>query len=81
VVVAILDARIDAPGLTNYLKTPTIGYYRRCPLPKEALPMFENPTREKPLPTIWRTPDGLWELIEPILQENTPHQRVPVVLA
>jgi transposase len=34
--------------------------------------MSENPTQEKPLPTIWRTPDGLWEIIEPILAEHDP---------
>lgn len=34
--------------------------------------MSENVTQEKPLPTIWRTPDELWEIIEPILQEQDP---------
>ncbi len=32
--------------------------------------MSKNVTQEKPLPTIWRTPDELWETIEPILQEH-----------
>jgi len=26
----------------------------------------------KPLPTIWRVPDGLWEMIQPILAERDP---------
>jgi transposase len=34
--------------------------------------MSENPTQEKPLPTIWRVPDELWEIIEPILKEYDP---------
>jgi transposase len=34
--------------------------------------MSENPTQEKPLPTIWRVPDELWEIIEPILKEHDP---------
>lgn len=38
---------------------------------KEA-PMSENVTQEKPLPTIWRVPDELWEIIEPILAEHDP---------
>jgi len=29
-------------------------------------------SEQKPLPTIWRTPDALWEIIEPILQEHDP---------
>ena len=41
------------------------------PLSKEA-PMSENVTQEKPLPTIWRVPDELWEIIEPILAEHDP---------
>jgi putative transposase len=28
--------------------------------------------QEKPLPTIWRVPDELWEKIEPILKEHDP---------
>ncbi|CAA9453902.1 MAG: hypothetical protein AVDCRST_MAG28-2118 [uncultured Rubrobacteraceae bacterium] len=27
-------------------------------------------SEQNPLPTIWRTPDELWEIIEPILQEH-----------
>jgi hypothetical protein len=34
--------------------------------------MTESPNQEKPLPTIWRTPDELWEIIEPILEEHDP---------
>jgi hypothetical protein len=29
-------------------------------------------SEQKPLPTIWRTPDDLWEKIEPILAEYDP---------
>ncbi len=58
---------VDYSGLTNYLKTLTVGYHLRCP-PKEEVPMSE----QKPLPTIWRTPDQLWEIIEPILKEHDP---------
>lgn len=32
--------------------------------------MSENLTEPKPLPTIWSTPDELWEVIEPILKEH-----------
>lgn len=34
--------------------------------------MSENLTTRKPLPTIWRVPDELWERIEPILNEHDP---------
>src|ERR671927_868443 len=34
--------------------------------------MTERPPQEKPLPTIWRVPDELWEKIEPILKEHDP---------
>jgi transposase len=34
--------------------------------------MSENPTQKEPLPTIWRTPDELWEIIEAILKEHDP---------
>lgn len=34
--------------------------------------MSENPTEQKPLATIWRVPDELWERIEPILHEYDP---------
>ena len=34
--------------------------------------MSENSTQQKPLPTIWRTPDELWEIIEPMLTEHDP---------
>ncbi len=30
---------------------------------------------EKPLPTIWRVPDELWERIEPILKEHDPPKK------
>jgi putative transposase len=34
-------------------------------------------SEQKPLATIWRTPDELWEIIEPILKEHDPpkHRR------
>jgi putative transposase len=31
-----------------------------------------DPTRERPLPTIWELPDELWERIEPILSRRYP---------
>ena len=34
--------------------------------------MPNNSAEQKPLPTIWRTPDELWEIIEPILKEYDP---------
>jgi putative transposase len=34
--------------------------------------MSEISTQEKPLPTIWRVPDELWEIIEPILALRDP---------
>ncbi len=34
--------------------------------------MSENSTQEKPHPTIWRVPDELWEIIEPILALHDP---------
>ena len=37
--------------------------------------MGEHSTQEKPLPTIWRVPDELWEKIEPILAEHDPPKR------
>jgi putative transposase len=37
--------------------------------------MGEHSAEEKPLPTIWRVPDGLWEKIEPILREHDPSKR------
>jgi hypothetical protein len=37
--------------------------------------MSERPPEEKPLPTIWRVPDELWEKIEPILKEHDPPKR------
>lgn len=37
--------------------------------------MTERPPEEKPLPTIWRVPDELWERIEPILEEYDPPKR------
>jgi putative transposase len=39
---------------------------------REEAPMTERPPEEKPLPTIWRVPDDLWEKIEPILAEHDP---------
>ncbi len=32
----------------------------------------EHTPQEKPAPTIWRVPDGLWEKVEPILKEHDP---------
>jgi putative transposase len=29
----------------------------------------------KPLPTLWRVPDPLWEILEPILEEQDPPKR------
>ncbi len=37
--------------------------------------MGEHSAEEKPLPTIWRVPDGLWERIEPILKEHDPPKK------
>jgi len=34
--------------------------------------MTEKMSEQKPLPTIWRTPDELWEKIEPILADYDP---------
>jgi hypothetical protein len=34
--------------------------------------MPENATQKMPLPTIWRVPEELWEIIEPILEEHDP---------
>src|SRR5215211_8189936 len=39
---------------------------------EEVLLMTETPTQVKPLPTIWRVPDELWEIIEPILEKHDP---------
>ena len=32
--------------------------------------MTKRTLEQKPMPTIWRVPDELWEKIEPILQEH-----------
>jgi hypothetical protein len=40
--------------------------------------MSENSTQEKPLPTIWRVPDELWEIIEPILALHDPPKSTAV---
>jgi len=32
----------------------------------------EHMLQEKPAPTIWHVPDGLWETLEPILKEHDP---------
>ena len=37
--------------------------------------MPERGAEEKPMPTIWRVPDELWEKIEPILAEHDPPKR------
>src|SRR5215204_5675646 len=39
---------------------------------EEVLLMTETPTQVKPLPPIWRVPDELWEIIEPILEKHDP---------
>lgn len=37
-----------------------------------------RPKKERaPLPPIWRTPDELWEMVEPILAEQDPPKRGP----
>jgi transposase len=33
-------------------------------------PMSKDSTTQKPMPTIWRVPEQLWEKIEPILEEH-----------
>jgi len=43
--------------------------------------MSENSTQNKPLPTIWRVPEELWEIIEPILEEHDIRPRAPAALA
>ncbi len=43
-------------------------------------PVTGPPPVEKPLPTIWRVPDELWERIEPILKEHEIRPRGPAVL-
>jgi putative transposase len=42
---------------------------------QEEAPMIERSPEEKPMPTIWRVPDELWEKIEPILAEHDPPKR------
>jgi putative transposase len=42
---------------------------------REETPMSQHDSQEKPLPTIWRVPDELWEKIEPILAERDPPKR------
>ena len=37
--------------------------------------MTERSPQEKPLPTIWRVPDDLWEKIESIFDEYDPPKR------
>src|SRR5215211_6307440 len=42
-------------------------------IPTERGPaMSENPPQQKPITTIWRVPDELSEIIEPIIQEHDP---------
>jgi hypothetical protein len=41
----------------------------------EEVPMNESASKEKPMPTIWRIPDELWEKIEPILAEHDPSKK------
>ena len=42
---------------------------------KDEEPMAEREPPEKPMPTIWRVPDELWEKIEPILAEHDPPRK------
>ncbi len=37
--------------------------------------MNESASKERPIPTIWRVPDELWEKIEPILAEHDPPKK------
>jgi hypothetical protein len=37
--------------------------------------MTKRTSEEKPLPTIWRTPEELWEEIEPIFAEHDPPKK------
>lgn len=41
----------------------------------EEVPMNESASKERPIPTIWRVPDELWEKIEPILAEYDPPKK------
>jgi putative transposase of IS4/5 family DUF4096 len=43
--------------------------------PNEEARITERTLEEKPVPTIWHTPDELWEKIEPILQKHDPPRR------
>ena len=38
--------------------------------------MVECAPEKKPMPTIWRVPDQLWEKIEPILKEHDPPKNI-----
>ena len=58
--------------LSNYLKTLPVGYDLRQPHREEAPMAQRRQSEERPMPTIWRVPDELWEKIEPILQEHDP---------
>jgi putative transposase len=42
---------------------------------EEEVQMAEHELQEKPMPTIWRVPDALWEKIEPIIEEHDPPKR------
>src|SRR5919107_5121445 len=42
---------------------------------EEARTTEHTETEEKPLPTIWRVPDELWEKVEPILAEYDPPKK------
>jgi hypothetical protein len=42
---------------------------------EEVLLMTETPIQVKPLPTIWRVPEELWEIIEPILEKTRPAKK------
>jgi hypothetical protein len=47
----------------------------------EEVPMNESASKERPIPTIWRVPDELWEKIEPILAEHETRPRRPEAAA
>ena len=69
------DEVIDRASAVSSYKLSQNSHDRLSSLviPTERGPaMSENPPQQKPLPTIWRVPDELWEIIEPILQEHDP---------
>jgi transposase len=64
--------------LNDYLKTGTMQrLWPLIELAKSASIEGRTPlsAAEKPLPTIWRVPDELWERLEPVLLERYPPAR------